>query len=45
MPTLPLATAKPEQVGLSPGRLARLSVALRRRAESGHIPGAVAIAD
>ncbi len=41
MTTLP--TAKPEEVGLSTERLARLSDVLRAKAEQGHIPGAVAI--
>ncbi len=43
MPTQPLPTAKPEQAGLSPERLARLSDVLRARTDSGHIPGAVAL--
>jgi len=43
MPTIPLPTAAPEQVGLSTARLERLSEALRSRAASGHIPGAVAL--
>lgn len=41
MTTLP--TAKPEEVGLSTERLARLSDVLRAKVEQGHIPGAVAI--
>ncbi len=41
MTTLP--TAKPEEVGLSTERLARLSGVLRAKVEQGHIPGAVAI--
>ncbi len=42
--TIPmLPTAKPEQVGLSEARLERLSDALRRQIDRGHIPGAVAL--
>ena len=41
--TEPLPTAKPEEVGLSQPGLDRLSVALRDRVASGHIPGAVAL--
>jgi CubicO group peptidase (beta-lactamase class C family) len=40
-PTPP--TAKPEEVGLSPFRLGKLSEVLRAQVERGHIPGAVAI--
>jgi CubicO group peptidase (beta-lactamase class C family) len=36
-----LPTAKPEQVGLSPERLARVTTSLRRDVEKGVIPGAV----
>ena len=43
MPAQSLPTAAPEQVGLSPPRLATLSDTLRARTESGHIPGAVAL--
>jgi len=38
-----LPTAKPEQVGLSPERLERVSRALRNEIEAGKIPGAVAL--
>ncbi len=38
-----LPTAKPEEVGLNPTALARLSVALNDRVAKGHIPGAVAL--
>jgi CubicO group peptidase (beta-lactamase class C family) len=38
-----LPTAKPEEVGLSPAALLRLSAALQQRVASGHIPGAVAL--
>lgn len=41
--TTPLANAKPEEVGLDPAALARLSAALNERIASGHIPGAVAL--
>jgi CubicO group peptidase (beta-lactamase class C family) len=43
MTTAMLPTATPEQVGLSPARLDRLSDVLRGRIDSGHIPGAVAL--
>jgi CubicO group peptidase (beta-lactamase class C family) len=40
----PLPTAaRPEEVGLSSARLARLGDALRERIEAGHLPGAVAL--
>jgi CubicO group peptidase (beta-lactamase class C family) len=39
----PLPTARPEDVGLAPDALERLSAALRDRVASGHIPGAVAL--
>ena len=38
-----LPTARPEQVGLSPERLERVSRALRGEIEAGKIPGAVAL--
>ncbi len=38
-----LLTAKPEEVGFSSDRLARLSGVLRAKADSGHIPGGVAV--
>ena len=38
-----LPTARPEEVGLSTERLARLSGVLREKVAQGHIPGAVAI--
>ena len=41
MTTLP--TAKPEDVGLNPTTLDRLSAALKDRVASGHVPGAVAL--
>lgn len=41
--TEPLPTARPEDVGLSPVALERLSTALRERVASGHVPGAVAL--
>ncbi len=41
--TAPLPTAKPEEVGLDPAALARLSAALQDRVTAGHIPGAVAL--
>jgi CubicO group peptidase (beta-lactamase class C family) len=42
--TGPLPTAaRPEEVGLSSARLARLGDALRERIEAGHLPGAVAL--
>ncbi|HVY14523.1 MAG TPA: serine hydrolase domain-containing protein [Rhodopila sp.] len=41
--TAPLPTAKPEEVGLDPAALDRLSAALRDRVAAGHIPGAVAL--
>jgi CubicO group peptidase (beta-lactamase class C family) len=40
-PSLPIA--KPEDVGLNPAALNRLSAALNQRIASGHIPGAVAL--
>jgi CubicO group peptidase (beta-lactamase class C family) len=39
----PLPTARPEEVGLDPAALDRLSAALNDRIASGHIPGAVAL--
>ena len=42
MPTA-LQTAKPEEVGLNPAALNRLSKALEERIANGHIPGAVAL--
>ncbi len=42
MPTA-LQTAKPEEVGLNPAALNRLSKALEERVASGHVPGAVAL--
>jgi hypothetical protein len=42
MPTA-LQTAKPEEVGLNPAALNRLSAALEQRIVNGHIPGAVAL--
>jgi CubicO group peptidase (beta-lactamase class C family) len=41
--TAPMPTAKPEEVGLDPAALARLSAALRDRVAAGHIPGAVVL--
>lgn len=41
--TEPLPTARPEDVGLSPVALERLSTALKERVASGHVPGAVAL--
>ena len=41
--TMPLPTANPEDVGLSPAALDRLSAALNERIASGHVPGAVAL--
>lgn len=41
--TTPLPAAKPEDVGLSAAALERLSMALRDRVASGHVPGAVAL--
>jgi CubicO group peptidase (beta-lactamase class C family) len=41
--TTPLPTAKPEEVGLNPAALDRLSAVLQDRVASGHIPGAVAL--
>src|SRR5208337_970299 len=41
--TTALPTAKPEEVGLHPPALDRLSAALERRIASGHLPGAVAL--
>jgi CubicO group peptidase (beta-lactamase class C family) len=41
--TTPLPTAKPEEVGLNPAALDRLSAVLHDRIASGHIPGAVAL--
>ncbi len=38
-----LPTAKPEDVGLNPAALDRLSAALKDRVASGHVPGAVAL--
>jgi CubicO group peptidase (beta-lactamase class C family) len=43
LPTAPLPTGKPEEVGLSQAALDRLSAALSDRIASGHIPGAVAL--
>jgi CubicO group peptidase (beta-lactamase class C family) len=43
LPTAPLPTGKPEEVGLSQHALDRLSAALNERVASGHIPGAVAL--
>jgi hypothetical protein len=40
---LVLPTARPEEVGMSAARLARLSDVLRRQIDRGHIPGAVAL--
>jgi CubicO group peptidase (beta-lactamase class C family) len=39
----PLPTARPEEVGLSPAALDRLSGVLSARTASGHLPGAVAL--
>lgn len=39
----PLTTAQPQDVGLDPAALNRLSAALTDRVASGHIPGAVAL--
>jgi CubicO group peptidase (beta-lactamase class C family) len=41
--TASLPTAKPEDVGLNPAALNRLSAALNARIASGHLPGAVAL--
>nr|WP_294505257.1 serine hydrolase domain-containing protein [uncultured Rhodopila sp.] len=41
--TAALPTAKPEDVGLNPAALHRLSKALEERVAAGHIPGAVAL--
>lgn len=41
--TVSLPTAKPEEVGLDPTALKRLSGVLSQRVASGHIPGAVAL--
>jgi len=41
--TVPLPTARPEDVGLSAPALARLARALEERVAAGHIPGAVAL--
>jgi CubicO group peptidase (beta-lactamase class C family) len=41
--TAPLPTARPEEVGLDPTALDRLSAALNGRIAAGHIPGAVAL--
>ena len=41
--TTPLPTARPEEVGLSPAALDRLSSAIKDRVASGHVPGAVAL--
>ena len=38
-----LPTAKPEDVGLNPAALDRLSAALKDRVAAGHVPGAVAL--
>ncbi|MBO0710417.1 MAG: beta-lactamase family protein [Acetobacteraceae bacterium] len=43
MSTPMLPAARPEDVGLSTGRLGRLSSVLREQVAAGHIPGAVAI--
>jgi CubicO group peptidase (beta-lactamase class C family) len=42
-PIAPLPVGKPEDVGLSAAALERLSMALRDRVASGHVPGAVAL--
>jgi CubicO group peptidase (beta-lactamase class C family) len=42
MPTA-LQIAKPEEVGLNPAALSRLTKALQQRVATGHIPGAVAL--
>src|SRR5580704_19288210 len=39
----PLPVCKPEDVGLSPAALSRLSSALQDRVAAGHLPGAVAL--
>jgi CubicO group peptidase (beta-lactamase class C family) len=39
----PLPTAAPEEIGLSPGRLDRLSQVMRGEIERGRVPGAVAL--
>jgi len=41
--TVSLPTAKPEEVGLNPAALNRLSAVLSARVAGGHIPGAVAL--
>ncbi|MFL5284253.1 MAG: serine hydrolase domain-containing protein [Rhodopila sp.] len=41
--TISLPTAKPEEVGLNPAALNRLSAVLSARVAGGHIPGAVAL--
>ncbi|MDR3530350.1 MAG: serine hydrolase [Rhodopila sp.] len=41
--TLPLPTARPEEVGLNQAALDRLAGALQERIANGHIPGAVAL--
>ena len=41
--TIPLASARPEEVGLYQPALDRLSAALDDRIASGHLPGAVAL--
>jgi CubicO group peptidase (beta-lactamase class C family) len=43
MTPLPLPVAAPEEIGLSPIRLARLSAVLRDEIERGRVPGAVAL--
>jgi CubicO group peptidase (beta-lactamase class C family) len=43
LPSAPLPTGRPEDVGLSQPALDRLSAALNDRVASGHIPGAVAL--
>jgi len=39
----PLPSARPEQVGFSPERLARLTAAFKAEVDSGHLPGAVIV--
>lgn len=41
--SIDLPTAKPEEVGLHPAALGRLSTVLRERSAAGHIPGAVGL--
>ena len=41
--SMPLPIARPDEVGLHPAALDRLSAALKDRVASGHIPGAVAL--